>query len=290
MHEKHSEIEKKETEENQANKERGTLPVIPRNDANSYHAGKPNYEGKEPQKSRWKRRWVRSKRWFRAPLPDWIQVIFALAIVYFAWSSGEETRRIMTAAEKNADAAASFAKSSDDIRQKIGKAEGDFEKMANSSEESIKETRRAFQIEQRAWVGFSGIGDKPELGKPYTITVQFGNTGRTPAIGIRSQIMSVPIPRGQEPDFTYADPPESQAVLQPNGQFIVSWKATKVGEVFNQATLESLKSGTVRLYVYGHVSYDDVFGGQHWTRFCLHLRGDMDGFTHCKKYNEIDRN
>lgn len=43
--------------------------------------------------------------------------------------------------------------------------------------------------------------------------------------------------------------------------------------------VDSIKhgNGDTGLYVWGRVTYEDVFGENHYTRFCQHIYWDLDG-------------
>jgi hypothetical protein len=51
-------------------------------------------------------------------------------------------------------------------------------KAARAADESIRLTREMSRLDQRAWVAAKGIAGIPEIGKPLTVIVAYGNTGK----------------------------------------------------------------------------------------------------------------
>jgi len=53
--------------------------------------------------------------------------------------------------------------------------------------------------------------------------------------------------------------------------------------------IKQINAGTQRIYVYGRIEYDDVFGIHHWATFCQFYLAS-GAYTFCPNYNETDRN
>jgi hypothetical protein len=98
------------------------------------------------------------------------------------------------------------------------------------------------------------------------------NTGRTPASRIRfkarSAILPVPLPDGIDLPVTYdKDPGEGVLGTNQNAQMF----ATLDG-FCQDSEVETIKKGEgSALYVWGLVTYDDVFGDTHETLFCQQI-------------------
>ena len=93
------------------------------------------------------------------------------------------------------------------------------------------------------------------------------NTGRTPAHNVRHQIragiLPVPLPSGFE--FPLPGEPTGAAVLGPQQEFIMS---ALLDDFVPDAEVDRIKRGDGHaLYVWGVVSYEDVFGVHRRTNF-----------------------
>jgi hypothetical protein len=165
---------------------------------------------------------------------------------------------------------------------------------ATNSERSLKATIDNFHLEQRAWVGLADalpplfveggkrvyVKEGEEASFGFVIT----NSGRTPATNVVQGTSYIDLPRGTK--FSPQYPGTNRAeVLQPN---IRVWAMTPNTEPFTKPQVDGLKNGAYTLYVFGKVSYDDVFGVVHHTTFCMQLSRDLTGFSACPAYNTAD--
>src|ERR1035441_386132 len=55
---------------------------------------------------------------------------------------------------------------------------------------ALQATIDNFHQDQRAWVGPNGVTGVPTVGQPFSITVRYINTGKTPALHLRYQTRS----------------------------------------------------------------------------------------------------
>jgi hypothetical protein len=67
-------------------------------------------------------------------------------------------------------------------------------------------------------------------------------------------------------------------------QVLAAAAATQATNSQNSLT----STGVYILYVFGTVSYDDVFGVTHHTTFCMQLAKDLTGFFAYTSYNTAD--
>jgi len=42
------------------------------------------------------------------------------------------------------------------------------------------------------------------------------------------------------------------------------------------------------LYVFGRITYDDIFGKHHWVTYCLRLSDDRTQYQFCEEHNDTD--
>ena len=50
--------------------------------------------------------------------------------------------------------------------------------------------------------------------------------------------------------------------------------------------IDSFTHGTLTLYFYGNIRYDDIFGNTHETNFCLFVAGTGSQLITCNNYND----
>lgn len=153
---------------------------------------------------------------------------------------------------------------------------------------------KSSNLDQRAWVGPTSFihpgggavyfreGSQPSFGVVIT------NNGKTPARNIRVKIQRNTFPKGTPFDAKYFDEggPESTAVLFPNQTFNLTTGSE--ARPLTARLVEMITTEEFILYVYGMVTYEDVFGVKHRTTFCGYLTPDLTTFKTCSTYNEID--
>jgi len=168
---------------------------------------------------------------------------------------------------------------------------------------NIELTVSNFQSDQRAWVGTSDqpvAPTKDERGA-YTLGVVLKNTGKTPAFDVRNMVNNdfQPANKPFVPKWWCAknDPKtKSIVLLQPGASYRVLTHNPPLfpncGE--NRATNDvrnRFNDNDALWYVYGWVTYEDVFKCPHWTHFCEFRRaGEMQKVYACETYNDADRN
>lgn len=144
---------------------------------------------------------------------------------------------------------------------------GQNERAVIAAEQGAQTAAQTMKVSQRAYVGVT----KVTLNRPVrhfneaTIWIFIENKGLTPArnITIRSY-------RGYSnitvDEFSYDPLPDlpSQAVLLPGSKA----EATMQTASFPEAFRESYFKQGHRLYIWGIIEYDDVFGDHHRTLFC----------------------
>jgi hypothetical protein len=226
-----------------------------------------------------------------------IGTIVSAAAVISQWremvASGRQTDEIIEAARINAEAAQENAKSARDfatsansINQRIGAAERDFARMSNSSEAAITAARKNMQEDERAWLVVDHIEGMPQLGKPFSISTQIRNTGRSPAVNVTHRIAFAFIPQTQ--DFIPSFQPlalHSRLVLGSGNSSLASLDVSG-GKDAVQADLDRFK--TEKLFVWGKVCYEDVFKMRHWLHFCVHYVPEDRDWKACDTYNDQD--
>jgi hypothetical protein len=145
------------------------------------------------------------------------------------------------------------------------------------------------RLDQRAWVGpvealmpKSAESPEPHLG------VKIMNSGKTPARKLRSQISTQYLPAGAEfvPIYKDVSMKPSISVIQPGMRINLLSLAT-LG-IMTRQEMDGVRAGRNILYLYGLLTYEDIFGRPHWTKFCLYLQKDLTGFSVCDIYNDAN--
>jgi len=110
-----------------------------------------------------------------------------------------------------------------------------------------------------------GISRPPNA--PILITVTFRNSGQTVARNAITSINSFLNKDGIPYGFAY--PVGSQSRPAP----IAPQSETKISKPISGNDLSDAESGKTLLFIYGEVSYDDVFGVRHKSEYCFQYFG-----------------
>lgn len=162
---------------------------------------------------------------------------------------------------------------------------------AKAAEDSITKSEASAHLDQRAWVAATNIDGIPKEGSEFEIKVMAKNTGKTFA---KQFTMYVGLAKNLKPDFTLKPTDEgSIAILAPNSEYTATRLVPNdFGEEHRKLTkddVEDFTSGRAELYVFGKMSYNDVFDCPHWTTFCFFLGRDLKyANCHDKGGNEAD--
>ena len=194
------------------------------------------------------------------------------------------------AAKSQADAAQQFSDTAKEINSRMSDAVDQLKAAADNAKRSIQATEKAMRLDQRAWVGpvrISPFELRPEEVIP-TIFIIVRNSGKTPSMGMTSATAMQFVNPGQsfEPILNKAPTPAPVDIIQPNGELYlpVDLGTTRL----NDAAINRLRSGESTLYVFGEITYSDVFGRAHFNRFCMFVAHDLKTLNSCATYNEAN--
>lgn len=188
----------------------------------------------------------------------WVQMTIALVMIITAWVSCRATKAT--------------------------------EDAAKATQESVVQSKATTQLDQRAWVSNETISGRPELDKPFRIAIKIKNTGKTFAKKVK--VVTVCKTSGGPPDFSAIERREnfdgilSVALLAPNGDAESTVNPSK-GAKIPQADLDKIEAKPHRLFVFGQIDYQDIFGRSHWNKFCYVYAGE--GVWHIyDQHNDAD--
>jgi len=217
--------------------------------------------------------------------PSWIQAISSICLIgitgfytYYASQQVEQMRNTV---------------------KEMGKQSGSMHDATNAnkkavqlSEGNIKATQDQFRRDQRAWIGIANpIIDRGVLlkeGEYSRFEIIVTNSGKTPAKNIESWITDKELPVGKK--LVFKKPIsiigiQSKTVLLPNAKIRF---AINTDRRITKEDIERIKSGKSFLYVYGKITYQDVFGKEHYTTFCEVLEPDLIDMADCGQYNDAN--
>jgi hypothetical protein len=196
-------------------------------------------------------------------------------------ASLEESRRLNTL---TADMVAEARRQAEASRQQSAR---DAAASLELARKSLEESKRALEVSQRAWLGFySATNYTPEPGVRGIVHVTIGNSGRLPATAAKIW-MNSQTKRYDEPGLEPEEPSGiiSLAVIHPG------YPQTSPIEIYPLSSdqIEAVKKGVLIIYIVGVVSYDDGFGRNRRTLFCIyHQPGDKAGWNLCATGNKAE--
>jgi len=153
------------------------------------------------------------------------------------------------------------------------------------------------RLDKRAWVGLNKFaspslddgGTKKYIkeGSRPVFRVFITNFGKTPARNMQNLIDGRALLKGApfEPDYRL-EGTVSNSVLSPGAEGIMDTNPPPHPLTAKQ--VEAFTTGEQVLYVYGKITYDDIFDVKHETTFCGYLASDLASFITCSTYNNAN--
>jgi hypothetical protein len=170
----------------------------------------------------------------------------------------------------------------------------------------------AMRKDQRAWVEFQALPNKPgsdissvrlDAGQPMTYPLGIKNSGKTPARNMVAKIYLDIIDANQEPPLervatdTYERGVITAGIIFPDSdikQPVVRPTEDGKPRLTAESEVNAMRDGKAYIAIYGIITYDDVFGVHHWTKFCRGQAADGVGamlhIVQCIAYNDVDSN
>jgi hypothetical protein len=207
------------------------------------------------------------------------------------------TARTIAALEKQADAmtnsigpATTSAATAAETNAKTS------ERIAKASESSVEATREALRLEQRAWIAMDTVTAFPlTAGGPAAVHVSLRNTGKTPAVNVKTGARMRVFAKGVEPSLTFAGSQwlgqQSNSILAPNSTVnLRGMTYDREGRPYNllDNDVAGFADGAIVLYFDGVVTYDDIFKRSHRTTFCTYWDPAISGYNDCARGNEAN--
>lgn len=172
------------------------------------------------------------------------------------------------------------------------------ERAAIAAKSAADTATQSMRLEQRAWVGpaevapaaydenghkvYIKVGEKPRF------SFMLSNSGKTPALNLTFKITNH-FYRSTETFVPYYEEPKTNTTvgtLFPGVRMKLDTLETP--GVAERAQVSALSKGEYIDYIYGEVSYEDVFGQPHKTSFCTYVDKTLTQLFSCATYNHAD--
>lgn len=184
-------------------------------------------------------------------------------------------------------------------------------KAAEAAEQQIKATAEQFRQDQRAWIGVQSMAIRIPMDPEQPIAAQAGmvNFGKTFAqkVAVDFSLLFTHEERDIAAYVKHRDPNVSVQGDTPNAAYTASLPpnipyplnvsyqdpantgaSLKLRKQYRQLLDDWLKERKYFIYLYGNISYSDVFGQLHHTTFCGEWNPSVNGFDNCTTYNDAD--
>jgi hypothetical protein len=196
-----------------------------------------------------------------------VVIAFAGAATWWeAYSSGKQTEKIIAADERLAHG---------------------IENVFAQANNSLKASIEASRMDQRAWVGVVKLNSfNFRVGPNFSIPFDVVNSGKTPALNVRTKTALKSVENGNRFIPMYQEPTmvPSLGVIQPQ----VHSELTTLPVDISASQFGDIKNGRGTLYAYGRIDYDDIFGRPHETTFCVKYSAGNTIPIQCDAYNAAD--
>jgi len=156
--------------------------------------------------------------------------------------------------------------------------------------ETMRESLRAYVASQGAtWVRASFQESEPTPTHVISeVGITFENSGSTPAFHLDTNVSYKFSPQPLPKDFNYPETPNNEETGGPKGHGIMPPHSPNnfIIGLSPVEDLNALMKEQTRLYVYGHVSYDDIFKDRHTSIFCFEHHLPENIFHLCAGHND----
>jgi hypothetical protein len=144
----------------------------------------------------------------------------------------------------------------------------------------------ASRSDQRAWIVLRGIEGIPILDQPWPLKVYFANSGKTPAKHVRVDCHVTPAKIESEIDFSKVGAHARPTMIAPNDPTTYCPLNPLTIAKVNQDVLDFFSNKKAILFAYGSVTYEDIFGKEHWLTFCRSMEADGKAWDSCETHND----
>lgn len=133
------------------------------------------------------------------------------------------------------------------------------------------------------------------VGKEPEFMLRVKNVGQTPAykLGVVRGSASGPWPLSTETDLTIKSTGEVRDISPPGNITFWGTNTDSKGNAVTQAQFDAFKTGALRFYIFGRITYRDIYDIDRYTNFCLSVVPPTDpqsavgfGLQRCAHHND----
>jgi hypothetical protein len=160
---------------------------------------------------------------------------------------------------------------------------------AEATEKAYDLAAETSRNQLRAYVSVLGISTQNAFEKNMASSLNYKNIGQTPALDLRTLTDAAIIPSSGldvKPPRTYPTSfgGDNALTVALGGDIAAS---DPINRTFKDAELEEFRVGSKLYVVWGAIYYSDVFGKNHYTRFCRYFKnGELGHWTLCQTGND----
>ena len=161
---------------------------------------------------------------------------------------------------------------------------------AEATEKTYDLAAETSRSQLRAYVSVLGISTQNAFEKNMSSSLNYKNVGQTPALGLRTLTDVVIISSSGsdvKPPRTYSTSygGDNEPTIALGGGIVASDPVNN--RAFKETELEEFRAGSKLYVVWGVIYYSDVFGKNHYTRFCRYFKnGELSRWTLCQTGND----
>jgi hypothetical protein len=154
------------------------------------------------------------------------------------------------------------------------------------------ELRASTLLDQRAWIAPVEIDAPVIAGSPVSINIKVVNSGKTFARKIKTLPHCLIFRPPSAPDMAAM---ESQEDTQSSALFFIApgqqytWPAAATGEGLPKGVFDAIQAGQTRLFIYGKITYDDIFKRHHRVAYCYVYEPKTSRWTEAASFDTDDK-
>ena len=211
-------------------------------------------------------------------------IIAIVALVIVIWQSCQ-LQEATKLTKRSADLAdSSFSESQKSSREESERAE----RTTKAMEKNIEIAEMSARVSNRAYISFKDVTKQIlQVGKQASVDIKYVNVGKTPAYNI-SIIHGVKIGGSGFFDNEIENIKTTKITNQTLGASLDGNTTAGSGEMINYENFTKIMNGQKSWFVYGNITYNDIFGGSHFTRYCFQVFPDKNIIVMCDKYNDAN--
>jgi hypothetical protein len=202
-----------------------------------------------------------------------LALIGALQLIVFGYQADMLRKTVKAATGQSEDMKKTIAEASRSATAMENVAEH-FDRSVAQAQESAAKFQERMAMQARAYLCLQvghAIFQEPVRNLKFEGRPVIFNAGNTPAYRVRhaSYAAILPVPLPVEFAFPIPDEPAGGALIGPHQSFAIN---AIVEDFVDENDVEGIKHNQGKaLYVWGIISYEDVFGKDHWTKFCQQI-------------------